>query len=71
MQCKSCELSFIWDKMENGSLEDITSASSEKWLQRGSGGRSIYVILVKGEFRQSGAHLTKGFSASHEELKSP
>ena len=33
-------------------LGDSVSDSSEKLLQRGSGGRSVYVILVKGEFNE-------------------
>ena len=41
---------FYLRQNENCSLVDRTSSSSEKLLQRGSGGRSKYVILAKGEF---------------------
>ena len=45
----------VWVKLylgknEDCSLGDSTSDSSERLLQRGSGGRWIYKILVKGEF---------------------
>ena len=53
--CESCKLSFMQVKLylgqnEDCSLGDSTSDSSERLLQRGSGGRSKYKILVKGEF---------------------
>ena len=34
------------------------------------GTRSVFVILVKGEFMQSSTYLTKRFSAGHKELMS-
>ena len=45
---------------QNGdfSLGDSTSDISEKLLQGSKGGRSIYVILAKGEFMQSNTYLT-------------
>ena len=50
---------------------DSTSDSSERLLQRGSGGRSIYKILVKGEFNAVKCLLDISFPANHEELMSP
>ena len=50
---------------------DSTSDSSERLLQRGSGGRSIYKILVKGEFNAVKCLLYISFPANHEELMSP
>ena len=35
---------------EDDSLGGSISDSSERLLQRGSGGRSVYKVLVKGEF---------------------
>ena len=40
-------------------------------LQRGSGGRAIHKILVKGEFSAIKHLFYKRFSASHEGLMSP
>ena len=40
---------------------DSTPDSSDKLLQRGRRGRSIYMLLVKGEFTQPSTYLTKGF----------
>ena len=44
------QVKFYFGKNEECSLGDSTSNNSEKLLQRGSGGRSVCVILVKGEF---------------------
>ena len=41
---------FYLGQNEDCRLGDSTSDSSENLLQRGSGRRSIYVILVKREF---------------------
>ena len=49
---------FYLGKNEDCSPGDNTPDSSEKLLQRGRGGRLIYVILMKGE---SSTHCTKGF----------
>jgi len=46
---------------EDCSLEESTSDSSEKLLQRSTRGRSIYRILVKGEFNAINIYFTKGF----------
>ena len=58
------KVKFYLGQNEDCSLRDSISDSSEKLLQRGSGGRSIYMILVKGKFN-SVKHL---FSANYEEL---
>ena len=60
-QCESFKLGFIWGQNNVCSLGDSTSDSSEKLFQKGSGGRSIYVILVKGKFMQSSTYFTKVF----------
>ena len=46
---------------EDCSPGDSTSDSSERLRQRGSGGRSIYKILVKGEFNAIKCLLYKRF----------
>ena len=57
---------------EDCSPGDSTSESFERMLHRGSGGRSIYKILVKGEFSAIKHSFYKRFSASQEEeLTSP
>ena len=63
--CSTWELrvKFYLRKNQDRSPGYSTSDSSEKLLQRGSGRRSLYVILVKGEFNTI-KHLTyKRFSA--------
>ena len=70
-QCESCELSFIWGKNEDYSPGDSTSDNSERLLHRGSGGMSIYKILMKGDFNAIKHLLYKRFSASHEKQMSP
>ena len=69
-QCESCEL-FYLGQNEDDSLGDSTSDSSERLLQRGSGEKSIYKILVKGEFSVIKHSFYKRYSASHKELMSP
>ena len=56
--------------MRTGAQETAPQIT-ERLLHRGSGGRSIYKILVKGEFSAIKCLLYKRFSASHEELMSP
>ena len=52
-------LSFIWGKMRTaGSISD----SSERLLQSSSGGKSIYKVLVKGEFNAMKHSFYKRFS---------
>ena len=70
-QQESWELSFIWGQNEDCSPGDSTSDSSEKLLQRGCGGRSMHMILVKGAFHAIQHFTYKRCSASHEELMSP
>ena len=48
-------------KSEECILGDKASDSSEGLFQRGSEGRSIYKILVKGSSMQSSAYFTKDF----------
>ena len=48
-----------------------TADSSERLLQRGSGGSLINKILGKGEFNATKHSFYKRFSASREELTSP
>ena len=63
MYNESSMLKFHWRQNEGCSLGYKTSDSSEKLRQRGSWGRSIYVILVKEELMQTTTYLTKMFSA--------
>ena len=56
---------------EDCGLGDSTSDRSERLLKRGSRGRLIYNILVKGEFSAIKHFLYKRFYASHVELMSP
>ena len=56
-----CFLFLLGGRDEDCSPGDSTPDSSEKLLQRGRKGRSIYVILVKEEFTQSSTYPTKGF----------
>ena len=60
-QRQSCDFSFIWEQIEDCNPGDSTSESSEQLLQRGSGGRSTYKILVKGSSMQSVTYFTRGF----------
>ena len=45
-----------------------TSESSEGLLQSGSGGRSMYNMLVKGEFNAIEHSFYRRFLANHEDL---
>ena len=49
-RCKTWELwvKFYWGQNEDCSLGDSIPGSSERFLQRGTGRRSIYEILMKG-----------------------
>ena len=62
------KVKFYLEQNEDYSLGDSISDSSEKLLQRGSGGRSIYMILVKGKFNSVKHLFYKKFSANYEEL---
>ena len=63
---------FYWGQNEDCSPRGSISDSSERLLQRSSGGRSrsIYKVLVKGEFSTVKHSFYKRFFASHEELMS-
>ena len=49
-QCENCELSSTGGQKKDCSPGVSMSESSEKLLQRGSGERSVYKVLVKEEF---------------------
>ena len=49
VQLESCEL-FYLGQNEDYSPGGSTSHSSERLLQSGDGGKSMYKVLVKGEF---------------------
>ena len=68
-QRESCRL-FYLGQNEDCSLGDSPSDSPESLLQRGSGARSRYKILVKGEFDAIKPLFYKRLSASQEELMS-
>ena len=59
------------EQNEDCSPEGSISYNSERLLQRGSGGRSIYKVFEKEEFKAVKCLLYKRFSASHKELMSP
>ena len=50
---------------EDCSLGGSISDSSERLLQSGSGGKSTYKVLVKGEFSNIKHSFYKKFVASH------
>ena len=54
-------INFYLGQNEHCSPGDSTSDSSKRLLKRGSEGRSIYKILVKGSSMQSSAYFTKDF----------
>ena len=56
---------------EDCSLGGSISESSESLLQSGSGGKSIYKVLEKGEFNTLKHSFYKRVSVSHEGLMSP
>ena len=59
---------FYLGRNKDCSLRGSTSDSSETELQRGSGGRSTYKILVKGELNAIKRSFYKRFSASRRSL---
>ena len=71
-RCTAWELQvkFYLGQNEDCSLGGSTSDISERLLQRGSGGRSIYTILVKGDFDAIKHSFYKRVSISHKELSS-
>ena len=70
-QLESCKLSFLWGQNEDCSLGESISDSSERLLQSCSGEKSIYKVLVTGEFNTMKHSFYKRFSVSHEDLMSP
>ena len=69
VQFESYEL--IWGQNEDCSPGGSISDGSEKPLQSSSVGRSIYKVLVKGEFDTTKHSFYKMFFVSHETLMSP
>ena len=66
----------LWVKFYLGQNEDCSpggsiSDSSERLFQSGSGGKSIYKVLVQGEFNTMKHSFYKRFFVSHEDLMSP
>ena len=59
---------FYLGQNEDCSLEESTSDSSEKLLQRGIRARSVYMIFMKGKFNAIKYLFYKKFSASHKKL---
>ena len=70
LRCTSFKL-FYLGQNEDCSLGGSISDSSERLLQRGSGGKSIYKVLVKGEFNTMKHSIYKRFFVSPEGLMSP
>ena len=73
---KRCTMEELWVKFclrlnEDCSLGDSTSKSSERLIQSGNGGWSVYKILLKREFSAIKCLFYKRFFASHKELMSP
>ena len=62
---------FYLGQNEDCSPGDSISDSSERLLQSGRGGRSIYKVLVKGEFNTMKHSIYKRFFVSHENLMPP
>ena len=52
---------FYLGQNEDCSLEGSISDSSERLLQSGSGGKSVYKVLVKGEFNTMKHSIYKRF----------
>ena len=69
--CTMCDLwvKFYLGQNEDYSLRDSISNISEELLRRGSGGVSIYVILVKGVYMRLSTHFGRNL-LSHEEQMS-
>ena len=69
-QLESWELSFIWGQNEDCSPGGSPQIALRGLLQRGSWGRSIYRISVKGEFNTIKCWVYNRFSATHKDLMS-
>ena len=62
---------FYLGQNEDCSLKGSISDSSERPFQSGSGGKSVYKVLVKGEFNTMKHSIYKRFFVSHDGLMSP
>ena len=65
------EVKFYLGQDEDCSPGGSISDSSERLLQRGSGGRSVYKVLLKGEFNTLKHSFYKRIFVSPEGLMSP
>ena len=64
-------MKFYLGQNEDCSSGGSISDSSERLLQTGSGGKTIYKVLVKGEFNTMKHSIYKRFFVSHKDLMSP
>ena len=71
VQLESCELSFICGKMRTAAREAASQIALRDCSKAASGGKSIYKVLVKGEFNTMKHSFYKRFFVSHEDLMSP
>ena len=71
VQLESGVFKFYLGQNEDCSPGGSISDSSERLLLNGSGGKSIYKILVKAEFNAMKHSFYKRFFVSHEGLMSP
>ena len=69
VQLESCK--FYLGQNEDCSPGGSISDSSERLLQSGSGGKSIYKVLGKGEFNTMKHSFYKRVFVNHENLMSP
>ena len=70
-QLERCKLSFIWGKMRTAAREAASQIALRDCSKAASGGKSIYKVLVKGEFNTMKHSFYKRFFVSHEDLMSP
>ena len=64
-------MKFYLGQNEDCSLEGSLSDSSVRLLQSSRGGKSIYKVLVKGEFNTMKHSFYKRVFVSHKDLMSP
>ena len=62
---------FAWGKMRTATWETALQVSLRNCSKEVEGGKSIYMIVVKGEFSAIQHLFYRRCSASHEELMSP
>ena len=60
--------SFIWGKMQTAAREAASQIALKRLLQSGSGRKSIYKVLVKGEFNAMKQSFYKRLFVSHKDL---